>query len=641
MHPLSLKTKMSVIVSLLVIVLMVASASLIISRFETSFRETVAAQQYALITEIARDIEQSTRDTMHLINAKAEAFPSDAAADPYLARLLLENESDLLAIFDNGVSLFSPAGRMIAEYPDTHRRGTGFSYRECFRKTIETAKPSVSSPYISLRPHHHPVVMFTAPVFDNDRKMVAVMAGSIDLTKDNFISEHARVKIGKTGYLYIFNGDRTIIMHPDKNWIMRRDVSQGGNRVLDKAISGFDGTEETVDSRGLRTLTSVRHLKMTGWILAANFPLAEAYAPIMEATRYSIISVVAGGLLSVLIVWLVMKFLTAPLIALTKRMKGVSEHEGAEQEFHAGSTDEIEDISIAFDAMMRRLGKKQEELRKLSMAVEQSASLVAITDANGDIEYVNPKFCEITGYAFDELVGQNPRVLKSGDMPSELYRKMWESISTGVEWQGEFHNKKRNGELFWTIATISPIRDEHGEITHFISVQEDITARKATEAQLLHMSTHDMLTGLYNRAFFEEEMNRLARGRRFPVSIISVDVDGLKSINDSVGHDAGDRLLQTVAQVLLAAFRAADVVARVGGDEFAVIIPETGEIAAEEAVKRIRKCQDEANSSDREFSISISLGAATAEREEDLPKVLKLSDERMYAEKHAKKGMPL
>jgi diguanylate cyclase (GGDEF)-like protein/PAS domain S-box-containing protein len=638
MFSFSLKTKMSITVSLLVVVLMVASASLIISSFEKRFRETIATQQYTLVSEMARDIDKTIKDTSQLLAARAASFPPAAVADPDRAQRIIESESDLLTVFDNGVYLFSRTGRMIAEYPDRRRRGSDFSYREYFRTTMEAAKPAVSAPYFSSQAHHHPAVMFTAPVFDGDGKIVAVVAGSVDLTRDNFLGEHARVKIGKTGYISVFSSDRTIIMHPDVNRILKRDLPPGVNRLFDKAVAGFDGTEETVNS-GIGTLTSVRHLKSVDWILAANFPLAEAYGPVREATRSSIFAVVVGVLLSVPIVWVVMKFLTTPLIALTRHMKGVSEHEGAGREFLVGTTDEIEDLSIAFNAMMRRLGRNQEELRNLSRAVEQSASLVAITNARGDIEYVNPKFCEVTGYAFHELMGQNPRVLKSEEMPAEVYRKLWGTITAGAEWQGEFHNKKRNGELFWTIASISPIKNERGEITHFIAVQEDITDRKETEAQLRHVSTHDMLTGLYNRAFFEEEMKRLARGRHFPVSIISADVDGLKSVNDHVGHDAGDKLLQAAARVLHAAFRAEDVVARIGGDEFAVLIPAAGEIAAAEAIERIRKYQDEANGLNGEFSLSISLGAATAESEEDLHRAMKLSDERMYAEKHAKKGM--
>ena len=125
----------------------------------------------------------------------------------------------------------------------------------------------------------------------------------------------------------------------------------------------------------------------------------------------------------------------------------------------------------------------EEKLRQLSMAVEQSPASIVITNPAGDIEYVNPKFVGLTGYTLAEALGKNPRILKSGEKGPEAYRELWRTITAGKEWRGEFHNKKKNGELYWESASISPIRDSAGCITHFLSVKEDITARKQTEAE--------------------------------------------------------------------------------------------------------------------------------------------------------------
>jgi len=134
------------------------------------------------------------------------------------------------------------------------------------------------------------------------------------------------------------------------------------------------------------------------------------------------------------------------------------------------------------DITKRKLA--EEKLRQLSSAVEQSPASIVITNPKGDIEYVNPKFIELTGYTRDEVLGQNPRVLKSGDKSPEAYREMWETITAGNDWHGEFHNKKKNGEPYWESASISPIRDSTGRITHFLAVKEDITARKRAEEAL-------------------------------------------------------------------------------------------------------------------------------------------------------------
>ena len=139
-------------------------------------------------------------------------------------------------------------------------------------------------------------------------------------------------------------------------------------------------------------------------------------------------------------------------------------------------------LGIARDITERK--QAEEELRKLSRAVEQSPSLVMITDTDRNIEYVNPKFTEVTGYASEEVIGKNPRFLKSGETPPEEYERLWETITSGHEWRGEFHNRRKNGELYWASASVSPIRNREGAITHFLDVHEDITAHKRAEEEL-------------------------------------------------------------------------------------------------------------------------------------------------------------
>jgi PAS domain S-box-containing protein len=129
----------------------------------------------------------------------------------------------------------------------------------------------------------------------------------------------------------------------------------------------------------------------------------------------------------------------------------------------------------------------EDQLRKLSRAVEQSPAGIIITDKKGNIEYVNPRFCEMSGYKRDEVIGRNPRILKSGEMPPEGYKRMWETIASGREWRGEFHNRKKNGELYWEFASLSPIKDGEGKITHFLALKEDVTDRKRTDEERLKL----------------------------------------------------------------------------------------------------------------------------------------------------------
>lgn len=166
-----------------------------------------------------------------------------------------------------------------------------------------------------------------------------------------------------------------------------------------------------------------------------------------------------------------------------------------------------------------------------------------------------------------------------------------------------------------------------------LTVIMDITERKAAEQKLVHLSTHDALSGLYNRAFFDEEMTRWQSSREFPISIVMADVDDLKTVNDSHGHAAGDEHLKHAARAFKTAFRAEDVVARIGGDESAAILPNTNSPRVAEIVERIKANIMALNSYTDRPHLSLSLGAVTAGKGESLIQALKEADERMYREK--------
>lgn len=181
------------------------------------------------------------------------------------------------------------------------------------------------------------------------------------------------------------------------------------------------------------------------------------------------------------------------LLVTGERISGVEyrvRHIDGSWHWHSSSASPIFDHEkkiIGFDGVARDITEKRKSddlLRKLSLAVEQSPVSVVITDLNASVEYVNKKFTDLTGYSSDELIGRNPRVLKSGEHPRAFYVDLWDTLKSGKAWKGEFHNRKKDGDLFWELASISPITNDKGEITHYLGIKEDITERKLSEKQL-------------------------------------------------------------------------------------------------------------------------------------------------------------
>jgi diguanylate cyclase (GGDEF)-like protein/PAS domain S-box-containing protein len=277
-------------------------------------------------------------------------------------------------------------------------------------------------------------------------------------------------------------------------------------------------------------------------------------------------------------------------------------------------------VGIGRDITERKLAEDQ--LRQLSRAVEFSPVSIMITDKDGKIEYVNSKFCSSTGYSPEEALGNTPRILKSEKTPPEIYGELWQSISSGKEWRGEILNRKKNGEYYWGYASISAIADSTGNITHFVAVYENITARKEADekirllnAELKELSHTDALTGINNRGHLFELAERefsVAMRYRQSFSVMFFDIDHFKKINDTFGHAMGDQVLQRLVQVVRAEIRSADVIGRYGGDEFFILLPQT---SAQEALPLAERIHESVASVRIKtgigpLSISISIGIA-------------------------------
>ena len=295
-------------------------------------------------------------------------------------------------------------------------------------------------------------------------------------------------------------------------------------------------------------------------------------------------------------------------------------------------------LIILYDLTERK--QAEAELRKLKLAVEQSPNSIVISDLDSNIEYVNATFLKMTGYSLDEVIGQNTRILKSGNTPKDTYVDMWAILSRGETWRGELINKRKDGNEFVESVQISPVRQADGQITHYLAIMEDITEAKASKAHIERLAHFDQLTGLPNRSLLADRFSyalSLAQRNDESLTVMFLDLDHFKIINDTLGHTVGDYLLTETGKRLKQTLRDEDTVSRLGGDEFILILHNTdADGAAFVATKLIESISQPCQIEQHELIITPSIGIAVYPHDgNDFETLSKNADSAMYRVKES------
>ncbi len=359
-----------------------------------------------------------------------------------------------------------------------------------------------------------------------------------------------------------------------------------------------------------------------------------------DAQRHNVILAISEILLVALFSTILGGYLTRQLRTLTRASHAIAEGR-IDTLVPVRGNDELADTARAFNRMSAQLQATYGELQQAATFFENTAEAIMITDADNVIVGVNPAFCHITGYSEGDVMGRDPSILTSGRHDAAFFNHMKESLAREGRWQGEIWNRRKNGEIYAEWLSIVTIKNDAGEVVQYMSLFSDITKRKQDEERIWRQANYDALTGLPNRTLFmdrlDQSVHRAHReGCRF--ALMFIDLDRFKWVNDTLGHGAGDALLQEASARLRDSVRESDTVARLGGDEFTVILPkihrnQDAEIIAEKILKHL---QHPFLLEGREVFISGSVGITLYPDDADSVETLvRNADAAMYQAKEA------
>jgi len=480
------------------------------------------------------------------------------------------------------------------------------SKRDYFRKFSKLNEKSIGFSSLDLNIENNkvevpwrPTLRIGVPVFVDGTRVGMVL---INYRMDHWLENLSKITHNN---FYLVDSEGYFIIHPDDNWAWSRYKTPAKN--MNQFFTKVKNIK--IDFSNIKISDNLFVKKINFFNNESMFALYEPKISI-NTLLYEKLIQVTGFILVIFILLLV------PIIRLIVF-------------FIKNLNEEILERKEA-----------EEQLMLYHSAVEHSTSSIYITDKNGLIEYANPKFYKVAGYSPKEIIGKNPKIFKSGEHSSSYYKELWNTILSGKSWHGEMVNKYKDGRKGYAVTSISPIKDEEGNIRHFVAVREDITELKDLQAELTQKAHFDTLTNIPNRTLFFDKLGKtlaISKRKKHAFALLFIDLDSFKSINDEYGHNIGDQLLVEVSRKLQSCIRESDTLARIGGDEFVILLTEIASndepgIMAKRIIDILSKpIQVKAHKCNIGASIGISL---YPEHSSDLDELLVLADKAMYEVKH-------
>lgn len=620
--------------AIVVTVVVVSLVNMVISRQEL---EQQARSQVATVAEmLGSELDRKLIERVGVLTEAAESVRMDETSFRQFSGLIMERQRPISHLFEH-LFLFDRQGLVLESYPEVGElAGADLSGRTYFQDTVDQLTPQISEPFTSFV-RELPTVVMTAPVFDHNGSLVGVLAGSIVLTSNNFLSEISATGIGNEGYVTLASRSGLVLVR--KGQIGGIETVARNNPADLAAIDGFEGVTRGVTREGEPAMVAVQQLDMAPWFVSATWPLSDAFGP---ANRLGedlawIAAMVVLGMLPFSF-FLFRRYLN-PLRELAEQIH--ARHLGTrEQPVEEAGYQEIRELAEVFNRVISdrteveaRLRAEQQRGDSILSALQEG---VVMTDTLGNIRYANPAAGNFLGRGY-ELVGAHLFELVS----FETEHDQW---SAGhFLGSDEIHGmdgilRNRSGQAL--DVEITMLHVSRGEVDErLIFVIRDDSERRRQEQQLSWQATHDSLTGLLNRRAFSTELVKWlaqASALEVPTVLMLIDLDHFKPVNDEGGHLLGDELLRQLSEILKGVVRKTDAVARFGGDEFAILLPACGLGRGADLAEQVRSGIGalQLEQDGRRFGVTASIGLTDLNAGDSSPReALARADEGAYAAK--------